>query len=360
MRLPHLSPAFALPVLLRQACGLAEAAEIRLLYRSLEHPLVDGIERFPFRRLDVAWVKHACGLPSRLDDAQLLLSTCLAHPVHPVYASLTDLYALTHVMFHHADYGRRPLNGQLFDLAALAGHVRAAAAFALVEGDLDLLAELVCCAQLLPELPPWARSAWQLVCEAWDQYGFVPSRDFEISLLASAAEAPQKRSYVMRSTYHPTLVAGLMSLMPSRQLSPERGELADSKEAVALALRVLEHDSGSRGPMAPRLLTAAMKAWEEGAALGPLLCEAALISACRRYDLDAVLDLLEAPLSVHSVTLTCVLDFLLRQEVDHGMYGAHFLRPENRQSAIGQMVRTSTAQRVRAIELRFDSAPRAI
>lgn len=367
LRLPHLSPAFALPIRLRELLGDASENESWLLRGALQYPLVEGLERYPFRRLDTAWIKEQFALDNRLHDLSLESSTCLACPVHPIYASLTDSYALTHAIFYKADFGRKPLIERSGSATTIAATLAAVAAHALSDGDFDLLGEVVMSAASLQLRPDWTFDLAQIVLEVWDKLGHVPDRDFEHVLAYGTTSQADRADYVVRATYHPTFVAGMMCCT---LVESEGKENVDDVPPVACApceSAVLDRFSTLEGPSPP---LRPMAKWAlglpevrdivRGGPVASLIADAVLTRACRRYDLDTLVEALEmaAENQWELPSMKAATEFLTRQRIEGNWYGAHFLNPENREAVGSSAFASATAERIQSLERRIldDSA----
>ena len=294
--------------------------------------------------------------PGRLDP-QTLRASCLAAPTHPIYASLTDLYALTHAWLYDTDFGqRRP--ARTYGVASVTRSLRAAAAFALAEGDPDLLGEVVACAWASPRVPAWAHSMGNLVLELWNRFGAVPPPDLEVSLLTVGSRA-ERDAYFVRSTYHPTLVGGLMvalSLRDGGVAAVSRGDFRPSDAAGAWVEQAALQIQPTT-PIARQMLDAMCSHQLASTGLAALLNDAALIQAARRYDLDRVLHLLEArvakPTARHLGTRDVTheaLAFFRAQDVGDGVYGAHFLSPVNQRHPAAGELQARTRQRLQRVD----------
>jgi len=371
MRLPHLSPAFALPVHLREQVLGDSGLAARLLRRSLQHPLVDGLERYPFRRLDVAWIKALFGLTDQARDPALIRSTCLAMPVHPIYASLTDVYALTHAFAYDTDFGHA-CPSAAYDLQAVERTLQATASFALCEGDADVLAEVLMCAWAMPEPPWWAPALTDVVLALWQRFGFVPPADFEFGIAAASSRPEDRQRYMLRATYHPTTVAGLMAAVAwaaaGRPPSSHRAESARhaARRAAAdgmdgLTLRGLDALGCRNAPIARQMLDAAVERCHAAPEIWILLADAVLIQACRGYELDLVLEVLHAaaPHSAASASVTEAMLFFRGQECE-GLYGAHFFDETAAVSTAARELAAICAERLKSIDARMRPALREI
>jgi hypothetical protein len=353
VRLPQLSPAFSLPIRYRETRGVAGEVESRLIRNALSHQLVEAIERFPFRRLDVAWIKKQFDLPNQLNNRNLLESTCLSSPVHPIYASLTDIYGLTHAIFYHSDFGNKSLNCDIFNVDAIASNLHASAAFALSEGNLDLLAELACCAWCLPKVPSWAPAVRDFVCTIWKKFGFIAGTEFEASLLAVNDNSSKWKSYLMQSTYHPTLVAGIMIAVALQKNNKEIEAVeVPSRYSIHQYIGDLKSIKRDLPAMGNHIMQVAFSDCDEYfPGMAPLFFEAALIQACRHYDLDVLMELLERD-SSYVISPNCsaaAIEFFRLQEVGDGLFGVHFLNRDNLDLVSLESAKKDLTPRIRSI-----------
>jgi len=199
------SPAFAVALAVRArfriAAGLADAMPPPALARHVALRTLDALELAPYRAFELEHLLAACGLGSgrrtrfdrRLRDALAIL----AKP--PSSFTNHDRYALTHLVFALCDDGTRraeavaarPALARLRWLVAVCGRM------ALLERDLDVLAELVSCVRYLELDEPWlVEAAFALAAASQDADGSLPT----------FAEPPPGDAGRFFERYHATLM----------------------------------------------------------------------------------------------------------------------------------------------------------
>lgn len=163
-------------------------------------------ERVPYRLLDVAWIRHLVLGDGELDHPALGLSP-VAQGVDLVGTTTDDAYAFSHALPYATDFGRLTLP-EWADARWLSGVADALILKALDEDDLDLLGELLMAPALLRT--SWSSVqwfGWQVLCDAWCRFGFVPGPGLPE---ATEGESPaQEVRRVLGTVYHSTLVGGL-------------------------------------------------------------------------------------------------------------------------------------------------------
>jgi hypothetical protein len=154
----------------------APSAIRRRLQRVLDRAYVDRVERSGWNNLDLHYYFDQAALDHDLPPAtQLLRVSSLIQRPQLHYVRDIDLYALTHVVFHIADFGRidpRPILGG--QLAEVRTYLAGALALCLAERNWDLAAELVMCRIFLGSVSELDRFAVAQIVAAQDESGFVP------------------------------------------------------------------------------------------------------------------------------------------------------------------------------------------
>lgn len=205
----HLFPhrAVALSVFAELDHVPADAA--RALQNVLDRGWIDRTERSAWHKLDLKYYFEAAGLwhvfPS---DRDLFAQSSLANLPGLPYATRSDLYGVTHLVFHLADFGRvdlRPIGGAA-RCDALADFVHSAVAMCLHERDYDLVAELLinrwCLKRGGDALDHEATDA---LCQVQDPTGFLPDLAWLAGLpLQSDANLQNEAKFF--AVYHPTVV----------------------------------------------------------------------------------------------------------------------------------------------------------
>lgn len=198
-----------------------------LIQSILDIPYVQGIERPPFRTMDLRYsldrVHASHQLPSLME---LYKATLLAHnPQLPALDS-SDIYSITHTIFYLTDMGQS-LPGDL-DPAELS-HIRwvnrTLLGMYVRSSDLDILGELIMCQYQLQDPPTAATTAaWQRLFHGQDSSGFVPSPTFSRKKLRTLQGAAAE-TYLFKNSYHTTLVAAMAGVLWLRAYAPDHTTL---------------------------------------------------------------------------------------------------------------------------------------
>jgi hypothetical protein len=231
--------------------------------------------------------------PDLLLVEDLLARSSLGRPADLLRCTMQEVYDLTHAVMHGTDLGSwtirspRPAGELLADLEALLG-------IALDADNLDLTAELLWSWPML-RLPwtPAAGFAFSVLSHAHDEHGFLPGPGFDADRHAALPEV-QATSYLLRTSYHASLVFGMLS---AAVLAANDGPVsrAAADAAPGSGRRLLEHiDAGPQRAWL-RLLP------DTGAdpdGLSRMLLAIALRRRSDRFDLPAVRGLLELALEL--------------------------------------------------------------
>jgi hypothetical protein len=189
-----------------QQVGCTDAAFDELARTALGSSAAGAAERVPYRLLDVAWIRHLVLGDAELDHPALPVSP-IAQGVDLVATTIDDAYAFSHALPYATDFGRRPLPGWA-DGPWLSGIADALILKSLDEDDLDLLGELLMAPALLRT--PWTSVqwfGWQVLCDTWRRYGFVPGPGLPEAIEGESHTDAVRR--VLGTVYHTTLVGGL-------------------------------------------------------------------------------------------------------------------------------------------------------
>jgi hypothetical protein len=223
------------------ALGHPDARVDRLLVEIAQGEPVGGPERLPNHELEHWWLAQIWSGSDAPPPAGLLARTCVARPLDALGSSTAELYAFTHVVLHASDMGRRPLSlpRAQEDIAADA---EAALAAALDADNLDLTAELLWTWPMLGL--PWSAAAtfaFDVLAAAQDAHGFLPGPDWSADD-AERLPAERRDAYLLRTSYHATLVMGFLcaaALRPGREptrtarATPVRSGAVDAVLALA-------------------------------------------------------------------------------------------------------------------------------
>lgn len=382
---------------------------------------VDAVERLPYRRADVRWLKELVQPDSTQSYADLVPDLIISKRAHPIYMTAADAYALTHDLMYVCDFGGRPAPPGV-DVERVSAMIDAALAWHLGTGNLDLLAELLLAAALLRcPWSPYARVAWSLLSSTWEEFGLLPSPTFDTKAFGALSGADAS-AYVFKNVYHTTYVAGILAAILLDRPASHQGSAAPWRSPAArmrpgvleccerVLARATVFCSGRPGPGAepdgsPPGQTSASAAAQSGpdpaaglAARAPagslhallartkarnapelaqaldrvslpddakalVLVDTLLINAARDYDLGSLASLLfhasERSLPP-SPTVTETVEFLARQGLQSGALGAHFAVEENLSSpAAGDVTAVlALALATTAARLGADSPPR--
>jgi len=178
------SPAFVVALAVRArfhaAGSLADGMPPPALARHVALRTLDALELAPYRAFELEHLLAACGLGAgRQSRYERRLRDALATLEKPP-SSFTnhDRYALTHLVFALCDDGTRAAEtvASRRALARLRWLVAVCGRMALLEGDLDVLAELVSCVRYLGLDEPWlVEAAFALAAASQDADGSLPT-----------------------------------------------------------------------------------------------------------------------------------------------------------------------------------------
>ena len=201
LRRPGLFPFYAGVFGALKACGQELPAVQKRIARMLEFGFLDAVERTPRAKIDLKYLLDLGGFSHLLPAYADLYRGSIAQHLPPVvYLRRDDIYDLTHIIFHVADFGRDSLGAVLADrLEATRDYVSLLLATRVVERDWDLVGELLLCCRCLSDgaRPPVA-GAWRALESAQAVSGYVSGPE-------------SKAGGEFAKHYHPTLVALLAS-----------------------------------------------------------------------------------------------------------------------------------------------------
>ncbi|MFF9814335.1 DUF6895 family protein [Streptomyces sp. NPDC014006] len=133
----------------------------------------------------------------------------------PLALDDTEVYAFTHALFYATDFGAHALPPG----AAVDDTVRVLLASHLIGGHLDLLAELLLCADVVgPEETDLVRRGWTALASAQRPDGAVPGPVHRPAVLAGLT-GEKAEAYLFGTCYHTTLATGLAAAARLRQVS---------------------------------------------------------------------------------------------------------------------------------------------
>jgi hypothetical protein len=121
-----------------------------------------------------------------------------------------EAYGITHELFYATDFGGRALPVPPQQVAEVQTVVRTLLATALVDGQLDLAAELIQCLLALDpgSTDPLLALGWRQMIEAQHPSGAVPGPPY-VPQLIEQAEGDKRTALIFRTCYHTTLVAAM-------------------------------------------------------------------------------------------------------------------------------------------------------
>lgn len=205
----HLVPHAGVALATMTALGCEADVVRRSLQSVLDRNFMDRAERSAWQKLDLKYYFDAAGLVHAFpaDDA-LMAASCLPDPPSLADIHVVDLYAITHLVFHLTDFGRRPLPGSDAGVAEAArAYVACALAMCLYDRDYDLAAEfLICRSCLETRSDELDRAAADALCVAQLPSGFVPDRRW-LAGMPEMPDAAAARREDFFAVYHPTLVS---------------------------------------------------------------------------------------------------------------------------------------------------------
>lgn len=195
-----------------------------MMQRSLRRPSVTGLERKPFRVLDIWHLCRMYGFEDHHVDFQSVLETsCGRGFVSPIESSRENTYELTHVILYAHNFGSGddrfptdPLDYQYSESqeGLLLRY--------LADDDCDLVSELLLCGALENALPPGlVEFALGWLADRIDDSGYVPGPEGSGLPVGAKKDAPELQdlnlgdwddeSETWGRNYHPTMVVGMMT-----------------------------------------------------------------------------------------------------------------------------------------------------
>ena len=277
--------------------GHGSAAFDAFLQSVLEAEPIGGSERLPNQTLEWHWLGQirSGAVGTAPVDPLLLAQTCAALPLDVLGCSTLDLYVFTHVVMYASDMGNRRVTWPR-DADAAAADADAALAAALDADNLDLAAELLWTWPMLGL--PWtaaAAFAFELLCSAQDDHGFLPGPEFDPAVDPERAEK-ERAAHLQRTSYHATFVMGMLcaAMLRAGCAPPGRpGSAPASKRPAATAVAALAASSRR-----PRWIAAhAALDPSSRAELEPFVLDVQLRRSAAAHDFAAMRGWLETTLS---------------------------------------------------------------
>ncbi len=245
-----------------------------------------GPERPPHRALEQQWLH---GLWTGADEpeelARAVASSCLAWEFDHLAGTTDDAYAFTHAILYASDHGRRrvPLPRPAERVAADAETILAVA---LDAGNHDVAAEALWTWPMLGlDAPPLAAQARVLLADVSRAHGFLPGPGFDTGV-HERLPLPERDGYVLRTSYHTTLVHGLLlASILDRGQRPASGGPGGPRPGAAAALAPLCTPAPRAQAWWNRVASLSPTGQD---ALAPALATMALRRAARSADLAAL------------------------------------------------------------------------
>lgn len=217
MRRPNLFPTYVIDTVGLEACGRSYPEYRFAIQRLLDSGYIDTLDRTPWNQIDLRQYLDCGDYTHTLPSFESLFQRSIAVNLPPVpYMRIMDVYALTHIIFHTADFGRRdlrPIFGERFD--GICEEVTLLLGAYTYAKDWDLVSELLMCCYCLGFRPlTLYKLAWEGLKKAQTPLGDIPYRRFDPQHpdLQNPETADLTR---FRCNYHTTLV-GLFAAMLER------------------------------------------------------------------------------------------------------------------------------------------------
>lgn len=214
MRRPNLFPLYLMVLLALEANGRTLPGFRERLQRVLDFGFLDALERTPWNQIDLRYYLDLSELQHRMPSYASLYRLSSAGRF-PALAHLRDIdvYALTHILFHLADFGRRDLRPILVErLAETRDVVGWLLGMYIHRGNGDLVAELLICCRCLEFAPATFHSAgWACLAAMQTAEGDIPDCGFAFSNLPEEPSAAVRQRFL--DNYHPTLVTLLAATL---------------------------------------------------------------------------------------------------------------------------------------------------
>jgi hypothetical protein len=209
VKMPYFFPAYLMEFVALNTCGKALPSRRRALQRILDMGFVGGVERTAWKQIDLLYFLERGGFRHPLPGWDLLYRTSSICRLPPIpHLRLIDIYALTHIVFFSADFGRQDIRPMLQDeYENLCGVVTLLLGSQVHAKDWDLVAELLICCICLRHYPqPLFDLAGRALAQAQLPAGDIPARYYDpLSPLALSPETAAE--YHFWQNYHPTLVS---------------------------------------------------------------------------------------------------------------------------------------------------------
>lgn len=197
-----------------EACGKRFPEHRFALQRVLDFGHVAAIERTSWGQIDLRYFLDDGGFTHTIPDYQLLYRVSSIYEPAPItHMRDLDVYALTHILFFMANFGRRDLRPILAErFERTREEVTLLLGIYTYEKDWDLVAELLICCLCLDYRPsPLFELGWQGLLTAQEPDGKIMMKTFDHESPA-LADPETASAYYFKNAYHSTLV-GLFAAM---------------------------------------------------------------------------------------------------------------------------------------------------
>lgn len=240
VKYPHVALPFGIAHLALEELQRPDPRFSSVLHRALFSHQIDSMERLPYRKLEVEWLRAALTGEPLPPHVNLCGSIISGYP-HPLHMSIPDVYALTHTLFYLSDFGRSSVQREDVDLTWMRNCVDSCLAWQLFEQNVDTVGELIISAIALSDGSLTATSAacWGGIEKLWDLMGFVPGPNFDANHFGSIS-GPERDSYAFQNSYHTIFVAGIMNAIllqkPSLEIAIDADALGASVASADIPL----------------------------------------------------------------------------------------------------------------------------
>jgi len=259
-----------------------------------------GPEREANRELEQLWLHGLwSGEVEPGGVARALAASSLAWEFDHLAGTTDDAYAFTHAILYATDHGRRRV-GLPRPVEEIMGDAEAILAVALDAGNHDVAAEVLWTWPMLSQ--PWtplAAEARDLLADVSESHGFLPGPGFDRDA-HERMPASVRELYVLRTSYHTTLVHGLfLAATMSRAEGPVAVRhvpravdavvalLPPAAGAAAWWHRFAQLPGARRDRLAPDLVTMALRRAVAAADLPAVHRALSLAEECRLPDTPA-------------------------------------------------------------------------
>lgn len=189
-----------------RSLGIENDAAKSDLQAVLDRGFMENAERNAWEKLDMKYYINACDLNHKFpSDEYLLKYSSLTNLPNLAYVQNLDLYGLTHLLFHFADFGEIGMKQFLKqDYQHVQDYTDLSLSMSVVKQDWDLTAELLINQYCLQKtFSGFDRHAAAILLKAQQPSGFIPGREWVIAQKTETEPA----SHIFEDVYHPTIVS---------------------------------------------------------------------------------------------------------------------------------------------------------